>query len=642
MITLSGLGKNFGQKTLFEGVSLQLNPGERYGLVGANGSGKTTFLKILAGDEGADGQITFGKSIRLGVLRQDRFADDSQRIIDVAMKGDAEVFEAIHEHERLTHETEPDAARIIELNDLIAHGDGYTLETRAREVLVGLGLNADNLERPLSTLSGGFKLRVLLAQVLVSRPDVLLLDEPTNHLDILSIRWLERFLLGYKGCAVIISHDRRFLDSVATRMLDVDYQTVIDYPGNYTSFLQQKEETRERKEVEIARTERIVAEKKAFIERFRYKASKARQAQSRVKQLEKIEIPELIKSSRMAPRFKFEQERPSGRDVLKLVDISKSYGDHVVLRNVNLEVRRGEKVALIGANGIGKSTLLKIVVAAIPPTSGSHEWGHAAGVGYFAQDHHDLLTDPKLTPLSFVWDACPTEPTNYVRGQLGRMLFSGDDVEKSVASLSGGEAARVIFARLAVEKPNVLVLDEPTNHLDLETIEALLDSLSEYEGTLIFVSHDRYFVGRLATRVIELKADGLVDFKGTYDEYIERDGDDHLDVETVELKAKRDKKPQGAEESKLTWEDRKKRKNRQKALPKRRDALMLEIEALENERSAILARYAEPTFYMDTPNKEIEAIEANKKSLDRRIDRLMQEWESIEVELTELAEAGDD
>ena len=642
MITLSGLGKNFGQKTLFEGVSLQLNPGERYGLVGANGSGKTTFLKILAGDEAADGQITFGKSLRLGVLRQDRFSDDSQRIVDVAMKGDAEVFDAIREQERLSHESDPDAARIIELNDIIAHGDGYTLESRAREVLVGLGLGSAILERPLSTLSGGFKLRVLLAQVLVSRPDVLLLDEPTNHLDILSIRWLERFLVAYKGCAVIISHDRRFLDAVATRMLDVDYQTVIDYPGNYTSFLEKKETTRERMEVEIARTEKMVAEKKAFIERFRYKASKARQAQSRVKQLEKIEIPELVKSSRMAPRFKFDQGRPSGRDVLALEDVSKSYGDHVVLESVSLEVRRGERVALIGANGIGKSTLLKVVVGAIQSDRGSHEWGHAVTVGYFAQDHHDLLNDPKLTPLSFVWDACPTEPTNYVRGQLGRMLFSGDDVEKSVAALSGGEAARVIFARLAVEKPNVLVLDEPTNHLDLETIEALMDALRAYEGTLIFVSHDRYFVGRLATRVIELKTDGLVDFKGTYDEYIDRDGDDHLDVETVELKAKRDKKPEDTAEAKLTWEDRKKRKNRLKALPKRRDALMLEIEALESGRSAILERYAEPTFYMDTPHKEIEALEAKKTSLDRQIERLMQEWESIEAELSTLALDADD
>src|SRR6186713_885641 len=364
MIHVRKLGKRFGPKVLFSGVTLQLNPGQRYGLVGANGSGKTTFLKILTGDEAADGQITFGKSLRLGVLRQDRFSDDSQRIVDVAMKGDAEVFDAIREQERLSHESDPDAARIIELNDIIAHGDGYTLESRAREVLVGLGLGSAILERPLSTLSGGFKLRVLLAQVLVSRPDVLLLDEPTNHLDILSIRWLEKFLVDYDGCALIISHDRRFLDAVATRMLDVDYQTVIDYPGNYTSFLEKKETTRERKEVEIARTEKMVAEKKAFIERFRYKASKARQAQSRVKQLEKIEIPELVKSSRMAPRFKFDQGRPSGRDVLALEDVSKSYGDHVVLESVSLEVRRGERVALIGANGIGKSTLLKVVVGA--------------------------------------------------------------------------------------------------------------------------------------------------------------------------------------------------------------------------------------------------------------------------------------
>lgn len=642
MITVTGLGKNFGQKTLFEDVSLQLNPGERYGLVGANGSGKTTFLKILAGDEAADGQVTFGKNIRLGVLRQDRFAEDDLRIVDVAMKGDKEVFTALVEHERLSHQAEPDANRIVQLNDIIAHGDGYTLEARAREILIGLGLASGILDQPLGTLSGGFKLRVLLAQVLVSRPDVLLLDEPTNHLDILSIRWLERFLTQYRGCAVIISHDRRFLDAVATRVLDVDYQTVIDYPGNYTAFLAQKEETRTRKEVEIARVERIVAEKKAFIERFRAKASKARQAQSRVKQVEKIEIPELKQSSRIAPRFKFEQARPSGRDVLTLDRVSKSYGDHVVLKDVSLEVRRGERVAVIGANGIGKSTLLKVLVGAVEASAGAFEWGHAVQVGYFAQDHHDLLNSEKLTPLNFVWEACPTEPTNYVRGQLGRMLFSGDDVDKSVTALSGGEAARVIFARLAVEKPNVLVLDEPTNHLDLETIEALTVALQAYEGTLVFVSHDRYFVGRLATRVIELKAEGLVDFKGTYDEYLERDGDDHLDVETVELRAKRDKRPQENQETKLSWEERKRRKNRLKALPKRRDALMLEIETKEAERNAILEKYSEPTFYMDTPNTEIQALERKKAGLDKRIDEMMAEWEALEAELSELAAVADD
>ncbi len=638
MITLSGLSKNFGQKTLFEGVSLQLNPGERYGLVGANGSGKTTLLKILAGDEPADGTVAFGKSLRLGVLRQDRFTEDSERIVDVAMRGDREVFDALVEHDRLSEEPEPDAERIVALNEVIAHGDGYTLESRAREVLVGLGLENTILDRPLGTLSGGFKLRVLLAQVLVSRPDILLLDEPTNHLDILSIRWLENFLGSYRGCAVIISHDRRFLDAVATRILDVDYQTVIDYAGNYTSFLEQKQATRERKETEIARSEKIIAEKKAFIEKFRYKASKARQAQSRVKQIEKIEIQELPKSSRMAPRFKFEQRRPSGRDVLALEGIGKSYGERVVLSDVNIEVRRGERVALIGANGVGKSTLLKIIVGRVAPDSGCFEWGHAAEFGYFAQDHHELLDNEKLTPLSFVWEACPTEPTNYVRGQLGRMLFSGDEVNKSVAALSGGEAARVVFARLAVEKPNVLILDEPTNHLDLETIEALGEALESYDGTLIFVSHDRYFVGKLATRIIELTADGFVDFKGRYDEYLERQGDDHLDIDAVALKAKKEKRPNTAAGAGLSWEERKRRKNRKNALPKRRDALMSEIEGLEHEREQILKKYSEPNFYMETPNKQIEALEAKKAKLDRGIERLMEEWEAIEAEINELAD----
>lgn len=638
MISVTGLSKNFGQKSLFDGVNLQLNPGERYGLVGANGSGKTTFLKILAGDEAADGSIAFAKNLRLGVLRQDRFMDDAARIVDVAMKGDREVWEALEEHDRLAESPEPDAARIVELNDVIARGDGYTLESRAREVLVGLGIPSDSLERPLATLSGGFKLRVLLAQVLVSRPDVLLLDEPTNHLDIVSIRWLERFLVNYRGCAVIISHDRRFLDAVATRVLDVDYQTIIDYRGNYTSFLEQKLATRERKELEIARAEKVIAEKKAFVERFRAKATKARQAQSRVKQIEKIEVQELPKSSRMAPRFKFEQGRPSGRDVVKLEHIAKAYGARTVLRDVNLEIRRGERVALIGVNGVGKSTLLKILVGKVSQDSGSFEWGHATQVGYFAQDHHEILNSPRLTPLSFVWEACPSEPTNYVRGQLGRMLFSGDEVDKSVTALSGGEAARVIFARLAVEKPNVLVLDEPTNHLDLETIEALTQALRVYEGTLIFVSHDRYFVGRLATRIIELKPDGFEDYKGTYDEFVERHGDDHLDVETVLLKAKQEKKPASEASNKQSWEERKRRKNRLNALPKRRDEVVRNIEALEGERQAILDRYAAPTFYMDTPNHEIEALEAKKAKLDRRIDELMNEWEALETELKELSQ----
>ena len=543
MINIVNLTKHFGAQSLFEGVNLQLNPGCRYGLVGANGSGKTTFLRILTGDESDEGgSVSFPKNLSVGVLRQDQFLDDEARIIDVTMRGDAPVYAALAEQDRLSHDAHPDAERLMQLNDIVTYGDGYTLEARAREMLVGLGISNEAVERPLGTLSGGYKLRVLLAQVLIGRPDALFLDEPTNHLDILSIHWLEGFLQSYRGCAVIISHDRHFLDAVANRILDVDYQTILEYTGNYSRFLEQKVATRERKETENQRAERAIAEKKAFVERFRAKATKARQAQSRLKQIEKIEIPDLPKSSRVAPTFRFEQERPSGRDVLEVKGLCKSYGEKAVLSNVGFEVRRGERVAIIGPNGIGKSTLLKIIAGGLAPDAGSFEWGHQVGVGYFAQDHRELLGSPRDTPLQFVWRACPAETTNYVRGHLGRMLFSGDEVDKPAAALSGGEAARVIFARLSVQKPNVMVLDEPTNHLDLETIAALTDALQKREGTLLFVSHDRHFVSQLATRIIELRPDGIQDFQGTYDEYLERQGSDHLSASAVISRAKTEKR----------------------------------------------------------------------------------------------------
>jgi ATPase subunit of ABC transporter with duplicated ATPase domains len=546
MITINNLTKHFGAQALFSNVNLQLNPGCRYGLVGANGSGKTTFLRILTGDESDEGgSVGFPKNLTMGVLRQDQFLDDAASILDVTMRGDTKVYAALAEQDRLSHEAHPDANRLMELNDVITYGEGYSLEARAREMLVGLGIADDVVERPLGTLSGGYKLRVLLAQVLIGRPDALFLDEPTNHLDILSIHWLEGFLQAYKGCAVVISHDRHFLDSVVNRILDVDYQTILEYTGNYTKFLDQKVATRERKETENDRVERTIAEKKAFVERFRAKASKARQAQSRLKQIEKIEVTELPKTSRVAPNFRFEQARPSGRDVLSVKGVCKSYGEKRVLENVGFEVRRGERVAIIGANGIGKSTLLKIIADELPLDAGEFEWGHQTALGYFAQDHRELLASPKETPLQFVWRACPAETTNFVRGHLGRMLFSGDEVDKAAASLSGGEAARVIFARLAVLKPNVLVLDEPTNHLDLETIEALTLALQQREGTLLFVSHDRHFVSQLATRIIELRPDGMHDFHGTYDEYLARAGSDHLDATAVLTRAKNEKRARG-------------------------------------------------------------------------------------------------
>jgi ATPase subunit of ABC transporter with duplicated ATPase domains len=635
MISVSRLGKQYGPRTLFEDVSLELNADERYGLVGANGSGKTTFLKILAGDEPAsDGAVTYAKNLRLGVLRQDQFTADDDRIIDVAMRGDAEVYRALVEQENLSHAEAPDADRLVELHDIITHGEGYTLESRAREILVGLGIESEALQRPLGTLSGGFKLRFLLAQVLVGRPGALLLDEPTNHLDILSIRWLEKFLESYRGCAVIISHDRRFLDRAATRILDVDYETITEYTGNYSSFVEQKRSTRERKEAEIAKTEKIIAQKKAFIERFRAKATKARQAQSRLKQVERMEVEELAQSSRRYPRFSFQQARQSGRDVLTVEGIGKAYGEKRVLTDVGFSVRRGERVAIIGANGIGKSTLLKIVTGNLEPDAGTHGWGHEARIGYFPQDHHDVLQNPNRTPLEVIWDTCPTETTGFVRGHLGRVLFSGDDVEKKIGSLSGGEAARLVFAKLAVEKPNVLVLDEPTNHLDLESIEALTEALTEYPGTLLFVSHDRHFVSALATRIIELRKEGLQDFPGTYDEYIARAGDDHLDARTVVLKAKKERREARGESAEP--ERRKKLTAHQKALPRRRDELLARVEAAEAEKAQIADRYAQPGFFEAASAEEIERMRGRDVALDASIAAWMAEWEAIEAEIAAL------
>ena len=634
VIAISNLSKSFGPQALFEDVTLQLNAGCRYGLVGANGSGKTTFLKILSGTEPASGgEVTFAKHARIGILRQDRFESDEQIILDVAMMGDELVHRALAEQQAHAVDAVPDPERIAEIDEILRAHDGYTLEARAAQVLMGLGIPEAAIRQPLYTLSGGYKLRVLLAQVLVSRPDAVLLDEPTNHLDILSIRWLERFLSSYRGCAVVISHDQRFLNNIATHILDVDYGTVIEYPGNYQAFHDSKLATRERKEGEIARVEKIIAHKKAFVERFKAKASKARQAQSRLKQLEKIEVETLAASSRRYPKLRFEIARPSGKDVLAIEGISKAYGEKRVLSDVSLTVRRGERVAVIGANGLGKSTLLKIITDNLASDGGKVAWGHEAQVGYFAQDHKEQLTNPNQTALDYLWDICPQEGTSTVRGVLGRLLFSGPDVDKPVAALSGGEATRLIFSRLMVQKPNVLVLDEPSNHLDLESIEALVEALEEYKGTLIFVSHDRWFVDKLATRVIEIRPDGLNDFAGTFREYLERQGDDHLDAEQVALaaRARKSEAPKPAVAASAP------RTNRQRSLPKKRDEVLERIAQVEGRLGEINTAYCAPGFFERTPKGEVDRLQQERAGHEAQLAALTAEWEALETEIAALA-----
>ena len=641
MLILSRLSKSFGPRSLFSNVSIELNAGVRYGLVGANGCGKTTLLRILAGEEPpSDGSFTAPRDARFGILRQDRFLDDSKRIIDIAMAGDTLVWEALDELHHLELIPALDPSRVASLDEFIRQHDGYALKSRASQVLAGLGIPTEVQERELATLSGGFKLRVLLAQVLLSRPDILLLDEPTNHLDILSIRWLEKFLMGYTGCAVIISHDRRFLDNIATRILDVDYDTVTEYVGNYTTHVQQKQLVVEQQEARVKQQEKILADKLAFVERFRAKATKARQAQSRMKQIEKLEVDEVAKTSRRFPHLRFTPQRPSGKDVLNIDCVSKSYGENRVLSDTSFLMRRGERIAIIGPNGIGKSTLLKCALGQLKIDSGAITWGHEVKTGYFAQDHADTLDQPNQTLLDWLWQYCATEPESWVRGQLGHVLFSGDDAKKPVSALSGGESARLVFARIMIEQPNVLVLDEPTNHLDFEAIDVLVDALHKFEGTVLFVSHDRWFVSQLATRIIELLPHGYRDFPGTFDEYLSHCGDDHLDADAILAKAKEQKRAELSQNPEASLnaqrDELKKKRNRLKTLPVKRDAALVLVDELEQKLGSFDARYAEPGFFERVTPAELTQMQVDKEATQTALSQAISDWEALELEISEL------
>jgi ATPase subunit of ABC transporter with duplicated ATPase domains len=650
MIAISNLTKYYGEQTLFSGVNLHLNKECCYGVVGANGSGKSTFLRLLAGDElPSEGTISIPKRARVGVLRQDHFAYDEEPIVHVAMMGRRELWAAIAEKERLLALPRErfDAERYAVLEDLILHQDGYTLEAQAGEVLEGLGIPTEVHRLPMRTLSGGFKLRVLLGQVLAADPEVLLLDEPTNHLDILSIRWLEKFLGGFKGCALVISHDHRFLDNVSTHILDVDYETILPYTGNYADFDTQKHEERARKEHGIARQEKEIEAHRANIERFKAKATKARQASSKKKLLDRIVIERLPRSSRRYPTFRFQQVRPSGKVVVEAEGIGKRYGDKQVLDGVELNVQRGDRLAIIGPNGIGKSTLLKILMGKLQPDAGKCAWGYETYPGYFAQDHREQLEDSSETVESWLWRFCPGEGIGFVRGRLGAVLFSGDEVQKKLASLSGGEAARLIFARLGIEKPNVLVLDEPTNHLDLEAIDALVEGLEKFDGTLVFVSHDRWFVQRLANRILEITPQGIRDFRGTYEEYLERLGDDHLDAGAVLLRVKRERQKQQESaargrtpaSARTPAEDREAQKQH-KRLAAERDEVTAKLERAEARIHEINEKFCNPGFFDAVPRPEVQRLEGEQKRLAAEIATLMARWEALEQELGALATAA--
>jgi ATPase subunit of ABC transporter with duplicated ATPase domains len=531
MLSTANVAIQFGAKPLFENVSVKFTDGNRYGLIGANGSGKSTLMKVLGGEmDSTVGEVMLQAGLRLGKLNQNQFGYEDERVLDVVMQGHMEMWHAMRERDRIyanPDATDADYMKAAELEEKFASYGGYDAEARAGSVLHDAGVEETLHNGPMREVPPGLKLRVLLAQALFSRPDVLLLDEPTNNLDIHSIRWLEGVLNAYNATMIIISHDRHFLNQVCTHIADLDYQQLKIYPGNYDDFMLASVQARERVEASNAKAKDRISDLQEFVRRFSANASKARQATSRKRLLEKIKIEEIKPSSRQNPYIRFEQVKKLYRNAVTLSEVSFAYpgSNEKVLDNVSFNIEAGERIAIIGPNGIGKTTLMRLLANDLKPSRGTITWVENAQAGYLPQDPQAEFAE-KIDLLT--WMSAFTGKADddlIVRATLGRLLFSGDETKKSVQVLSGGEKNRMLYGKLILTRPNVMLMDEPTNHMDMETIESLQIGLEKYPGTLVFVSHDREFVNGLATRVIELRPGGTIaDFKGTYDEYLRAQG----------------------------------------------------------------------------------------------------------------------
>jgi len=664
MIQLSGLTKAFGDRVLLDNVTWQISGGERVGLCGPNGAGKTTLLRMLAGFEEADGGTVVRPSgLSVGYLPQDGLVHSGrtvyaeaatafQPLLDVKAEmhdleerlGDATASEA--EHEAML-------ARYSELQDRFRIGEGYSLDLKIATVLRGLGFSQADLDRPTETFSGGWQMRLALAKLLLGQPGLLLLDEPTNHLDLDARNWLEAYLSGYPHAVIVVSHDRFFLDAVVTRITDLSLRTLTDYPGSYSHYVEERDARLERLRQAKREQDEEVARVRQFIDRFRYQATKASQVQSRIKLLEKV-VPIEVPPERKRIRFSFPACAKSGRTVLELKHAHKAYGDLVVFRDLGLHVERGDRIALVGPNGAGKSTLMRMLSGVEAPDSGVRREGHQVVMEYFAQDEATRL-DPSLTVYETLQAGSPVHMVPMIRNILGGFLFSGDDVHKKAAVLSGGERTRLAVARMLLRPSNTLLLDEPTNHLDLDSKDVLLDALADYGGTLVFVSHDRYFVERLATRIVEVGGGEAVLFPGTYEEFLWRKEHPAGEPRREPGDAPRGRRrpvapspaaparPDAARPDGRARQDRASRKE-QLAAERKRDrevrARRARIADLESRIAAheqairdLEASMASPGFYEDREGAQ--PVIDRHQALMWEVGELMQQWEA----LCEMAEA---
>jgi ATP-binding cassette subfamily F protein 3 len=642
MIQLSSAGKRFGSKILFQDLNWLITPQDRVGLVGANGTGKSTLLKVLGGIESLDyGSLQSTKGITQGYLPQDGLRLSGRSVFAECLSVFEDLREMEREMETITRqmsEIDHESAEYRQISDRFHRidsefrvRDGYALESQVGTVLAGLGFSKEDWERDTGEFSGGWQMRIALAKLLLAKPNLLLLDEPTNHLDLETRNWLESYLTSYPFAYILISHDRYFLDVTVNKTVEIWNKEIHFYSGNYDKYLAQKDMRRTQLEAAYKNQRERIEQLEAFINRFRYQATKAKQVQSRIKELEKIERIEIPPDERTI-HFSFPQPKPSGRQVVEAQDLAKSYGEKQVLRDVNFFIERGDRVALVGVNGAGKSTLIKLLTGVEPATGGELKLGHNVEVDYFAQDQYKVL-DPNARMLDDIAELSPRSTQTELRSLLGSFLFSDDDVFKTLGVLSGGERNRYALARMLLHPSNFLLLDEPTNHLDMRAKDVLLESLSKFQGTVVFVSHDRYFIDKLATRVFEIANGSVEVYPGNYEDYLRSKNGvaETPDISWISAHAPKNHNGDGAQSAS---NEKAKRLNpiKEKQYQERMRALEEQIERAENgiaECESALANFVSA----EETKRQSELLEQRKAE----VATLMTEWEQVSQTLEEAS-----